>query len=196
MSHAEVSQKWGETNHSDPIAYFAKFGKTVDMFREEVQSEINSMLTGEESAPPTITTPEQPESPGRVAGANTDVLELQGYLNRLIIRDDNGNVLAEDGVLGRRTREATRRFQSITGITVDGIAGNETMGAIRAILAKPILRTTSRGIAVRYVQHRVGTYVDGSFGKNTKAAVIDFQRGNGLQADGTVGPRTWAKLIG
>jgi N-acetylmuramoyl-L-alanine amidase len=44
MSHAEVSAKWKETNHQDPVAYFAKFGKTVDMFRAEVQAEINSML--------------------------------------------------------------------------------------------------------------------------------------------------------
>lgn len=194
MSHAEVSQKWGETDHNDPIAYFAKFGKTVDMFRAEVQSEINRMLN-QGDTPPTDTG-NTPDSTGIVAGANTDTLELQGYLNRLKIRDDNGNALAEDGVLGRRTTEAIRRFQSIAGITVDGIAGNETMGAIKTILAKPLVNFGSRGIAVRYVQHRVGTYVDGIFGKNTKAAAIDFQSRNGLLADGIVGPRTWAKLIG
>lgn len=44
MSHAEVSAKWKETNHTDPVAYFAKFGKTVDQFREAVQEEINKML--------------------------------------------------------------------------------------------------------------------------------------------------------
>jgi N-acetylmuramoyl-L-alanine amidase CwlA len=44
MSHAEVSEKWGETNHNDPVAYFAKFGKTVDMFRKEVQDMINEMV--------------------------------------------------------------------------------------------------------------------------------------------------------
>jgi N-acetylmuramoyl-L-alanine amidase len=44
MSHAEVSQKWHETDHTDPVAYFAKYGKTVDMFRAEVQQEINNMI--------------------------------------------------------------------------------------------------------------------------------------------------------
>ena len=36
--------------------------------------------------------------------------------------------------------------------------------------------------------------IDGLFGAKTKAAVIDFQSGNGLTADGIVGNNTWAKL--
>ena len=45
MSHAEASAKWRETDHQDPISYFATFGKTVDDFRYAVQQEINSMIT-------------------------------------------------------------------------------------------------------------------------------------------------------
>jgi N-acetylmuramoyl-L-alanine amidase len=41
MSHAEVSDKWRETTHVDPIAYFKKYGKTVDGFRKDVQYAIN-----------------------------------------------------------------------------------------------------------------------------------------------------------
>jgi N-acetyl-anhydromuramyl-L-alanine amidase AmpD len=44
MSHAEVSNKWHETNHQDPISYFAQFGKTVNDFRNAVQNEINNMI--------------------------------------------------------------------------------------------------------------------------------------------------------
>lgn len=40
MSHNEVSKKWGETNHTDPTAYFKKFGKTIDIFR----TDLNIML--------------------------------------------------------------------------------------------------------------------------------------------------------
>lgn len=44
MSHAEVSAKWHQTDHVDPVAYFKMFGKSVDDFREAVQTEIDLML--------------------------------------------------------------------------------------------------------------------------------------------------------
>lgn len=37
---------------------------------------------------------------------------------------------------------------------------------------------------------------DGSFGKNTDAAVRRYQEDNKLEVDGIVGPKTWAKLLG
>jgi len=37
--------------------------------------------------------------------------------------------------------------------------------------------------------------VDGIFGKHTKQAVIQFQKDNGLNADGIVGLETWSKLF-
>lgn len=38
--------------------------------------------------------------------------------------------------------------------------------------------------------------VDGSFGNATLAAVKKYQSRNGLEIDGSVGPKTWAKLLG
>jgi len=46
MSHYEVSRLWGETTHTDPVAYFAEYGKTIDDYRAAVQSEIDSMIGG------------------------------------------------------------------------------------------------------------------------------------------------------
>ena len=47
MSHAECSNLWKETNHQDPISYFNKYGKTVNGFRADVQSQINKSLIGD-----------------------------------------------------------------------------------------------------------------------------------------------------
>lgn len=38
--------------------------------------------------------------------------------------------------------------------------------------------------------------VDGDFGSATRTAVVAYQLKNGLVADGIVGPKTWAKLLG
>ena len=46
---------------------------------------------------------------------------------------------------------------------------------------------------LRARNHPVG--VDGIFGPLTEAAVKAFQQGNGLAADGIVGPLTWPKLV-
>ncbi len=61
---------------------------------------------------------------------------------------------------------------------------------------EPVLRTGSRGDDVKTLQgrlHDLGYYtdeIDGQFGPGTKAAVIDFQQVNGLEADGMVGAET------
>ena len=41
LSHAEVSSRWRESDHTDPVGYFAEYGKTVNDFRDAVQNELN-----------------------------------------------------------------------------------------------------------------------------------------------------------
>lgn len=36
--------------------------------------------------------------------------------------------------------------------------------------------------------------IDGKIGKGTKKAIVDFQKANGLVADGVIGKQTWLKL--
>lgn len=66
----------------------------------------------------------------------------------------------------------------------------------------PTLKYGSEGEAVKRLQrlliakgYDLGTSQDdGDFGAKTRAAVIDFQRKNGLTVDGIVGEKTWAAL--
>ena len=67
-------------------------------------------------------------------------------------------------------------------------------------LAAAVLRQGAKGGEVKEVQRRLkqwGYYsgsVDGVFGAGTKAAVIAFQKKNGLKADGVVGKATYKAL--
>lgn len=68
----------------------------------------------------------------------------------------------------------------------------------------PTLRKGNKGEVVRAAQFllngrdcSVGRYgADGDFGNMTYAAVLAFQRRNGLTADGIIGSITWAYLLG
>lgn len=69
-----------------------------------------------------------------------------------------------------------------------------------AVCAAAVLRKGSKGSEVKEVQRRLkqwGYYsgsVDGIFGAGTRAAVIAFQKKNGLTADGVVGKATYKAL--
>ncbi|MSP03037.1 MAG: peptidoglycan-binding protein [Acetobacteraceae bacterium] len=65
--------------------------------------------------------------------------------------------------------------------------------------ALPLLRRGDSGPNVRTLQEKLNTHgaaigVDSDFGPATLKAVIAFQTGAGLEADGIVGEATWAKL--
>lgn len=64
----------------------------------------------------------------------------------------------------------------------------------------PVLRTGSKGEAVRALQSRLAELryfvgkIDGVFGPRTHGSVMEFQTDNGLVPDGRVGPQTRAAL--
>lgn len=65
----------------------------------------------------------------------------------------------------------------------------------------PTLHMGSRGVYVLVLQDALNalgynTYtLDGAFGKNTRNALISFQRNNNLRADGIAGCNTWTRLV-
>ena len=59
-----------------------------------------------------------------------DVAALQSALNRVGARDAHGAPLAEDGKLGRHTREAVEQFQKDHGLPATGHAGSHTRAAL------------------------------------------------------------------
>ena len=74
--------------------------------------------------------------------------------------------------------------QGFSNQKVDGIAGPNTLNGC------PMLKQGARGNITKLLQEKLGISADGIFGANTKAAVISYQKANGLSADGIVGPKT------
>ena len=58
------------------------------------------------------------------------------------------------------------------------------------------IKKGSQGAEVKQLQAALHLAQDGIFGRITDEAVRDFQRKNGLKADGIVSDATWAKLLG
>lgn len=128
---------------------------------------------------------------------SNNIIKVQNILNRLRIRDSNGENLVEDGILGEKTMSALKLFQGIAGINKTEAADKSTLNAFQAILNKPLLTTgTYNPIPVRYLQWRIGAPIDGSFGSITAQSLYRFQRRNSLIIDGVAGPKTWETLIG
>lgn len=66
-----------------------------------------------------------------------------------------------------------------------------------------LIQRNSMGNDVRFAQTMLALFmpedhgelvIDGFFGYNTQTAVMEFQQGNGMVADGIVGPMSWNRL--
>lgn len=101
--------------------------------------------------------------------------------------------IGADRDFGPGTQKAVKEFQKANGLAVDGIAGPDTFTAM-GLHELVLLRVGSRGDAVKKMQQELGIDADGQFGSGTKKAVMEFQKANGLVADGMAGPATLSKM--
>lgn len=167
------------------------------------------------------TTP--PTSVLRQGSRGNDVLQLQFLLNYIAQFYPNVPSVTQDSVFGSGTAGAVRNFQTLFGLTADGVVGPATWNKLYQVyntlqsgespsgsgnaVAWPgvYLRQGSTGGNVVTLQTLLNNArnvyaqlpyltVDGVFGANTNNAVRLFQRAAGLTVDGIVGPTTWNAL--
>lgn len=121
-----------------------------------------------------------------------------------------------DGIYSEATTDAVKAFQRNNGLSGDGQAGAQTQTKLYSASARyannPVAtadpeqaRSLSLGMTgndvyalqQRLIDLRYLTGVaDGVFGVETQQALIEFQRNNGLTADGNAGTSTLKKLAG
>lgn len=132
------------------------------------------------------------------------VADARDKLARLgLLTDAAGDVVEFDDAL----ELAVRTFQQRRGLRVDGVIGPETYRALDEAhwrlgdrLLSFIAGHPYVGDDVALLQQRLldmgfdAGRCDGIFGRQTDAAVREFQRNVGLLADGTVGPKTLRAL--
>ena len=115
-----------------------------------------------------------------------------------------------DGDYGSATEAAVRAFQSAGHLWTDGIAGPDTLSLLYSSNAPKAsnaaasigekLEAGAEGQAVRALQRRLrelGYYkgsVDGSYGRETEAAVMAYQLATGLKVDGIAGEDTLSSV--
>ncbi|GHU55560.1 hypothetical protein AGMMS49975_17520 [Clostridia bacterium] len=156
-------------------------------------------------------------------GASGDgVRQLQQYLNAISVYYPTIPKVTVDGIYGNATESAVKKYQQLSGLTADGIAGAATWNSVVSSYnnlssrsgGDTSLGTTyfgaiengSDGDNVRQLQqylNAISAYypsipkvsVDGIFGIGTENAVKRYQQLFGLSVDGVVGNNTWSSIV-
>ena len=179
-------------------------------------------LTSEgETAEGTQSTGGWPGTVLRRGSTGSSVEQVQFWLSDLAQFDSSLMRVTVDGSYGAATVSAVEAFQTLFGLTPDGVVGRSTWNKLKEVglaVANKIVaanvapgqfttttRAGSSGTAVRAVQYylrRLAAYysdvprvaVDGKFGAATTRAVKAWQSRAGLTVDGVVGRLTFQSL--
>lgn len=78
----------------------------------------------------------------RAGEKGESIRQLQDTLNSFGYRDKEGRALREDGGFGDRTKEAVQAYQQAHGLKADGVAGPQTLEALKKSKEAPLLSDT------------------------------------------------------
>lgn len=157
----------------------------------------------------------------RIGSKGNDVRLVQFWLRIAADNYSSLQTVTVDGSFGSGTAAAVKAFQSLFGLTADGIVGRTTWAKLNEVgiavankLVDPgvepgqfitTLRQGSTGTPVRALQYYLrliaeywagvpSVAVDGVFGAATTESVKAWQQQAGLTVDGIVGPTTWQSI--
>lgn len=144
-----------------------------------------------------------------------DSAQVQTWLNGIRKQWPQIQSVTVDGRYGGATVQAVKQFQTMAGLTVDGMTGQSTWNALYTqyagiygageIYPGIVAAPGARGAVVKSMQQKLLALskvytgiqtiaTDGSFGSGTSAALRRFQPQFGLTADALLGKNTFAGL--
>lgn len=163
--------------------------------------------------------------PVQIGSRGTDVEALQYYLAFLGYFYPELAPIPITGYFGEMTRDAVYAFQTLYGLTVDGIAGEETFTEVerayrdavsqlppdyQSAIGEPypgrFLVFGDSGDSVAIIQQYLARLsqidpqippvsVTGTFDEATRDAVYVLQRELGIEQNGAIGPVEWSEII-
>ena len=189
--------------------YYVKYGSKKGYVRSDVVTvKGGTTFTGATTGYNTSVTSYRTLSKG---SSGEDVLALETRLATLGFFDGEPDKKYDDS-----TVYAVRLFQEENGLKADGVAGEKTQELLLGVIGTAgggsvsgggatgvyrSLNLNDTGADVTALQQKLkdlGYYdgeVTGSYGRLTKEAVRQYQKKNGLGADGIAGQKTLAKLF-
>ncbi|HOV70537.1 MAG TPA: peptidoglycan-binding protein, partial [Clostridia bacterium] len=111
-----------------------------------------------------------------------------------------------DGKFGRQTENALKDFQKYNGLVVSGVLDentrNKLFGTTSSSSSNNVYKKGDSNSTVTKIQQKLiaygylgEQYATGYYGNLTYNAIVEFQKKNGLKADGICGPQTYNKLF-
>ncbi|MFH1457947.1 MAG: peptidoglycan-binding domain-containing protein [Candidatus Omnitrophota bacterium] len=105
--------------------------------------------------------------------------------------------MEEQEPLSMETLSALSTNQAVSEINVSDVRAEASGSSLKLESLPPTGPYKPRAIEIQTALKNANFYtgaIDGKIGPLSKKSIIEFQKANGLQADGKVGPKTWAAL--
>lgn len=220
IPNVSIDGRFGRGLEQAVVAFQKRFGLIQDgIVGQATWDRIYAVFSSlDQEIVPDDTPAPYPGAPIQQGASGDSVLAIQSALNSVSQQFPTIPVVVVDGIFGVGTRNAIIAFQQQFDLVADGIVGPDTwntllrlanqidQGDVPSATLPPFpgtpLRIGSRGNDVLLIQQRLKALsiyypsipdivADGTFGAQTEAAIIAFQRLLGIPADGIVGQQTW-----
>lgn len=123
MSHNDVSKKWGETTHTDPVGYFANWGYSMDQFYDLIGKYYNQ-LKGTTNGGSSNTT-----NNGGADNGNANVINVNNasgsYVPLVAFLSDGSMQKITNRALANNTPWYTDQVKDYNGVQYHRVATNE-----------------------------------------------------------------------